>query len=157
MAPSPPTPSDLTSRLDTILMTAESLLRSLPDNDPALVALDGKPRLPDLGFRIFRLGLAFIDAVDAGQLREGWLRESLPEDMQETRTLANYGALVRGRLAGWFEGTEAAAFTRTIDTPDGPLSAHDLLLRVTEQAALQLRELSAVAERDHRRADLARP
>jgi len=146
MSSSIPAPAALASRLDTILMAAESLLRSLPDNGHSGGSPEDARHLGEAGFRLFRLGLAFIDAVDAGRLREAWLREGLPDDMRESRTLANYGALVRGRVAGWFEGTEAAVFARTIEGPDGTRSAHELLQLITEQAAHHLRELSALVD-----------
>ncbi|MGH7417219.1 MAG: hypothetical protein ACREKB_05520 [Candidatus Rokuibacteriota bacterium] len=148
MAAATPEAAAPASRLDTILMTAESLLRSPPANGIAAASPARAQSLRELGFRIFRLGLAFIDAVDAGQLREAWLQERLPADMRQSRTVANYGALVRGRLAGWFEGTDAATFTRTIDTQDGPRLAHELLEHMIEQAAQHLRDLRALAERD---------
>lgn len=141
-------PAALATRLDTILMAAERLLRSLPDCRLDGVSPDQDQSLRELGFRIFRLGLAFIDAVDAGRLPESWLREKVPDDMRHSRTLANYGALVRGRLAGWFEGTGAGAYARIIDAHDGPRSGHELLERTTEQAAQHLRQLHALAERE---------
>ncbi len=150
-------PAALTSRLDTILLAAEDLLRSVPDDRIDETSTEPGPRLGELGFRIFRLGLAFIDAVDAGQLHEASLRERLPDGMGETRTVANYGALVRARVTGWVEGAEAAAFARTIDTPDGPQSAHELLQRITEQAVQHLHDLRALAERDQRAGGLAGP
>jgi uncharacterized damage-inducible protein DinB len=151
-------PAALTSRLDTILSATEDLVRSLPDNRIDETSLEPGPSLGELGFHIFRLCLAFIDAVDAGQLHEASLREGLmPDGMREMRTVANYGALVRARIAGWVEGAEAAAFTRTVDTQDGPQSAHELLQHITEQAAQHLRELRALAEGDQRAGGLARP
>jgi hypothetical protein len=136
----------LASRLDTILMAVESLLRSRPAND--ITGLAPERELHELGFRIFRLGLAFIEAMDAGQLRAEWLRETLPDAMGESRTLANYGALVRGRVAGWFEGTEAAAFARTIDAQGASHSGLDLLQHIIERATQDLQDLYTRAGRD---------
>jgi hypothetical protein len=150
-------PAALTSRLDTILSAAEDLLRSLPDNRIDEISPASGSTPCELGFRIFRLCLASVDAVDAGQLHEASLRESLPDGMREIRTVANYGALVRARIAGWVEGAEAGTFARTIDTQDGPQPAYELLQRMTEQAGELLRDLRALAERDQRAGGLAKP
>jgi hypothetical protein len=59
--------------------------------------------------------------------------------------VARYGALVRGRLAGWFDGAGSGEYTRVIDVYYGPQSGHDLLERTTWHAAQHLRQLYALA------------
>jgi hypothetical protein len=62
--------------------------------------------------------------------------------------VARYGALVRGRLAGWFEGAGPREFGRVIAMHDGPQDGHALLERVTVAAADSLRALhEALARR----------
>jgi uncharacterized damage-inducible protein DinB len=140
-------PNVLISRLDVILGAAEGVLRQMPDD-----RMDWKPpernrTLRDFGYHIFRLSLAFIDAMDAGRLQQSSLGEKAPDDMRESRAVANYGALVRARLSGWFEGTATSEYERILDVYYGSQSGHDLLERTVWHAAQHLRQLYALAER----------
>jgi len=102
--------------------------------------------LRNLGFHVFRLSLAFADGMDMGEYPEGWLQEKAPADLVDGPSIARYGALVRGRLSGWFEGAGESEFTRTIAVYYGPQSGHDLLERTTWHAAQHLRQLHVVTE-----------
>jgi len=139
------TPLELGARLDRILACTGSLLCALP-----LSALDHKPpqrdrSVRDLAFHVFRLSLAYVDGMDLGELREPWLREKAPPDLVDGPAVARYGALVRGRVAGWFEGAAPSEYARTIKCCDGPQNGHDLLERTTSHAARHLRQLYALA------------
>jgi len=106
------------------------------------------PALRDLAFGLFRLGLGFADGMDLGRVPEGGRDEPAPADLLDGASVARYGALVRGRLAGWFEGAGPREFARVIAVPDGPRPAHELLERVTAAAATRLRALhDALASR----------
>ena len=118
--PSAATPSwlatdDLAARLERILAAAGDLVARIPDDrmDWSTPAL-GAP-LRDVGFHVFRLGLAFADGMDLGRARPEWLRESAPRDLTDGASIARYGALVRARLSGWFEGAGRTEYDRTID------------------------------------------
>lgn len=137
-------PLELGARLDRILANAERLVASLPSR-----ALDYKPperdrTVRDLAFHVFRLGLAYVDGMDMGALPEAWLRESAPPDLVDGPSIARYGALVRGRVSGWFEGAAPSEYARVIDVYDGPRSGHELLERTTSRAARHLRQLHAL-------------
>ena len=137
-------PLELGARLDRILANTEHLIASLP-----VRALDYKPperdrTVRDLAFHVFRLSLAYVDGMDMGALPEAWLREQAPPDLVDGPSIARYGALVRGRIAGWFEGAAPCEYARTIDVYDGPQSGHDLLARTTWHAAQRLRQLHAM-------------
>jgi hypothetical protein len=80
-----------------------------------------------------------------GRFPEGWLQEKAPADLSDGASVARYGALVRGRLAGWFEGAGSGEYARVIDVYYGPQSGHDLLERTTWHAAQHLRQLYALA------------
>lgn len=138
-------PIELGARLDRILGCAERLVTSLPIRalDHEIPQGDGSVR--DLAFRVFRLGLAYVDGMDMGELSGGWLREAAPPDLVDGAAVARYGALVRGRVSGWFEGAGPAEYGRTIRTSDGPQNGHALLERITGSAAQHLRRLHAVA------------
>jgi hypothetical protein len=127
-------PGELGRRLDDILAAGERMIRPVPEAD-----LD--PALRDLAFRLFRLGLGFADGMDLGRFPEDWRHEAAPADLLDGASVARYGALVRGRLGGWFEGAGPREFTRVIAGHDGPRPGHELLERVTVAAADTLRAL----------------
>lgn len=132
-------PGELGRRLDDILAAAERMIRDVPEAE-----LHGGLR--DQAFRLFRLGLAFADGMDLGRLPDDWRRETAPPDLLDGAAVARYGALVRGRLAGWFEGAAPREFARVIAVHDGPQPGHELLERVVGAAAEQLRLLRATLE-----------
>jgi len=139
------TPLELGARLDRILACTARLLAALPPS-----ALDYKPpqregSVRDLGFHVFRLSLAYVDGMDMGILRESWLEETAPPDLVDGAAVARYGALVRGRVSGWFEGAGPSEYARTIAVRDGPQNGYDLLERTTSHAARHLRQLYALA------------
>jgi len=140
-------PAVLAARLDIILGATESLVRQFPDERMEWKPPERDRTLRDLGYHVFRLSLAFIDAMDNGRLPKAWLGDAAPADMRASAALASYGALARGRLAGWFEGTAASEYARVLDVYYGPQSAHDLLERTVWHAAQHLRQLYVLAER----------
>ena len=132
-------PGELSRRLDRILECTQGLVRVLPES-----LLDWSPPerarpLRDLGYHVFRLALAFVDGMDLGEFPEGWLQERAPAELRDGAAIARYGALVRGRVSGWFEGASAREFERVIRVYYGPQSGHDLLERTTCHAAQPLR------------------
>ena len=108
----------------------------------------------DVAFQVFRRGLAYVDGMDMGALPASWLDERAPDDLIDGPAIARYGALVRGRISGWFEGAAASEYARTINVLDGTQNGHDLLERMTVMAAQHLRRLRALTgELDSNRLD----
>jgi len=130
---------ELGRRLDEILAATERLIRPVPEAEMAC--------LRDPAFQIFRLGLGFVDGMDRGRLAGDWRDERAPEDLRDGGAVARYGALVRGRVGGWFEGAGPRELDRLIDGPEGPRSGRELLEQVTDEAAAHLRLLEAALER----------
>jgi hypothetical protein len=148
-APEPLAPGALRDGLDGILARAEGLMRSVPAHCLERRLPAGDRTVRDLAFEIFRRGLAFADAMDHGRLRESWLAERAPADLDEGPAIARYGALVRGRLAGWFEGAGPGEYARAIETGSGRQTGHHLLERTAAEAGERLARLEAVlADRD---------
>jgi len=140
-------PGELSRRLDRILECTQGLVRVLPES-----LLDWSPPerarpLRDLGYHVFRLALAFVDGMDLGEFPEGWLQERAPAELRDGAAIARYGALVRGRVSGWFEGASAREFERVIRVYYGPQSGHDLLERTTWHAAQHLRQFYVLVGR----------
>jgi len=140
------TAAELAARLDRFLAVAERLIALVPDSRMDYAPPQRERSIRDLAYHTFRLGLAFADAMDLGTLPAQWLREKAPSDLRDGRAIARYGALVRGRLGGWFEGASPREFLRTIAVFYGPQSGHELLERTTWHAAHHLRQLHAVLE-----------
>src|SRR2546427_450737 len=124
-------PAELAQRLDRILDCAQRLVQIVPEP-----LLDWSPPerarpLRDLAYHVFRLSLGFVDGMDLGEFPEGWLGERAPAELRDGAAIARYGALVRARIAGWFEGAASGEFERVIRVYYGPQSGHDLLERTT--------------------------
>ena len=140
-------PAVLAQRLDIVLDTTQQLIRSVPDHH-----LDWRPpernrTFRNLGYHVFRLSLAFVDGMDLGEFPESWLLDEAPADLIDGASIARYGALVRGRIGGWFEGASPSEFQRIIKVYYGPQSGHDLLERTAWHAAQHLRQLYVLCER----------
>ena len=154
--PPPPalSPLELGERLDRILAGAEQLVASLSVDALDRRLPEGNGSVRDVAFQVFRRGLAYVDGMDMGALPASWLDERAPDDLIDGPAIARYGALVRGRISGWFEGAAASEYTRTINVLDGTQNGHDLLERMTVMAAQHLRRLRALAgELDGHRPD----
>jgi hypothetical protein len=136
-------------RLDGTLAEAERMIRAVPEEEMSAVVEDGAS-LRDLAFRLFRLGLGFADGMDLGRLGEEWRSERAPGDLRDGAAVARYGALVRGRLGGWFEGAGPGELGRLIAGPDGPRPGLDVLERITSEAESRLHRLQAALARARR-------
>lgn len=140
-------PEVLAARLDRILGCAGGLAGGLRREHLDWVPPERARSVRDLAYHLFRLSLAGIDAIDRGELPEAWLQEPAPAALGDGPAVARYGAMVRARLAGWFQGVGDDAYARTIATSYGPSSGHELLERTTWHAAQHLRQLHALAGR----------
>ena len=140
-------PRELAGRLDRILETAQNLVGRFDRAQLDVVPPERKRSIRDLAFHVFRVGLSYIDAMDQGSLPEGWFEERAPQGMDDGGDVARWGALVRGRIAGWFEGAGPEEFERTVQVYYGPQGSHDLLERTTWHCGQHLRQLYVLAGR----------
>ena len=141
------TPTVLARRLDRVLESAQRLIDRFDVERMDHVPPERKRSVRDLAFHVYRVALSFIDAVDRGELPETWFEERAPADLVSGADVARYGALVRARIAGWFQGAGTDEFTRTVVTYYGPQAADDLLERTVWHAGQHLRQLYVLAER----------
>ena len=137
-------PAELADRLDRILAVATLLVTRIPDERMRWRPDGGDATLGDQGFHLFRLGLAFADGMDMGRYADGWRAEAAPADLADGAAVTRYGALVRARLGGWFEGAGAGEYARQIGGGAGACSGHELLARTVAEAATRLRRLHAM-------------
>ena len=140
-------PPELASRIDRILESAQTLVSRFDAAQLDVVPPERKRSIRDLAFHVFRVGLSYIDAMDQGRLPETWFDEKAPQGMEDGGDVARWGALVRGRIGGWFEGAGPEEFERTVQVYYGPQGSHDLLERTTWHCGQHLRQLYVLADR----------
>ena len=140
-------PRELARRMDRILESAQGLVNRFDERQLDVIPPERKRSIRDLGFHIFRVGLSFIDAMDQGRLPDTWFEERAAAEMRDGGDVARWGALVRARIAGWFDGARDDEFERVVDVYYGPQGAHDLLERTTWHCAQHLRQVYVLAER----------
>ena len=140
-------PSVLATRLDRVLAATEALVRVIPDERMEWTPPERNRPLADLGYHVFRLSLGFAEGVDRNSFPETVHTETAPADLRTGDAVARFGALVRGRLSGWFAGAGPDEYERVVDTYWGPVVAHDLLERTTWHAAQHLRQLYILTAR----------
>ena len=140
-------PRELGARLDAILAAAESITRAIPAARMGWKPPERDRTLGDLAFHVFRVALSFTDTMDTGYLAESVFAEKAPADLVDGPAVARYGALVRGRVGGWFDGVGDAEFHRMANTYYGPQPAHEFLERTTWHCAQHLRQLHVLFDR----------
>jgi hypothetical protein len=137
-------PAALAARLDAVLAAAGRLVAVV---DPQHLALQhpGRDRsLHQLAYHLFRLSLAFRDAMVERRLPETWLQEMAPPGLPDGPALAGYGAAVRGAMRQWLATDDAVS--GTVETYYGRQTGHELLERTTWHAAQHLRQIHALLE-----------
>jgi hypothetical protein len=120
-------------------------MRQVPEQHLGMVAPDRARTVRDLGYHIFRLSLAYREAMEQGYLPKEWLQEGAPPEIPDGPAIALYGKNVRGRLSDWLGRPEGCR--GIVNSYYGPQTAHELLERTTWHAAQHLRQLYVFLER----------
>jgi hypothetical protein len=137
-------PAALAERIDQVLGAADRLIQTVEPEHLALQHPGRDRSLHQLAYHLFRLSLAYRDAMIEHRLPRAWNDEMAPAGLPDGPALAGYGAAVRMALRGWFE-TEGAT-KGTVETFYGPQSGHELLERTTWHALQHLRQIHALLE-----------
>jgi uncharacterized damage-inducible protein DinB len=137
-------PTALAARLDGVLGAAGQLIAVVEPKHLALQHPGRDRSLHQLAYHLFRLSLAFRDAMVERRLPETWLQEMAPPGLPDGPALAGYGAAVRSALRQWLATEDAAA--GTVETYYGRQTGHELLERTTWHAAQHLRQIHALLE-----------
>ena len=138
-------PGELARRLDRILEAAQRAMRQVPPQHLGMVAPDRARTVRDLGYHVFRLSLAYREAMEQGILPREWLQEGAPPEIPDGPAIALYGQKVRNRVAEWLARPEGCK--GGVTTYYGPQTAHELLERTTWHAAQHLRQLYLFLQR----------
>jgi uncharacterized damage-inducible protein DinB len=137
-------PVALAERLDRVLAAAGRVV-ALVKPEHLTLRHPGRDRsLHQLAYHLFRLSLAFRDAMVEHRLPETWLQELAPPSLADGPALAGYGAAVRAALRSWLGAEDATV--GTVETYYGPQSGHELLERTVWHAAQHLRQIHALLD-----------
>lgn len=141
-------PEILVPRYDSILATAQGLVRQVPVEHMNERVIPNRPRLirPFL-FHIFRIGEAFLLAYDGEEYVASLPNVEPPEHVRTGEDVARYGQDVRERLRTWWTETPDRLLERKLSTYYGVQAAHDVFERTVWHSAQHCRQLAVVLER----------
>ena len=137
-------PELLVKRLDQILNAAQRYLAQLPAN-VLDTGLPGRDRTYlDLGFHIFMIPVAFLDAVKGGELTFEHFECKPPEDIVSADQVIAFGHKVREDIKVWWTSTAQDKIPDVVNTYYGQHTTHSVLERTTWHAAQHARQLMAL-------------
>ena len=138
-------PAELVRKLDLILAATQRYLGQFP----AAVLAEGLPgrerSVLDLGYHIFVIPVAFIDAAHGARLTFDYFERRPAPEMRTAAQVAAYGETVRAALRDWWRSADAARLG-TLDTYYGIHRAESVLERTAWHAAQHARQLMALLE-----------
>lgn len=136
---------ELYARLDKFLGAALSILPLMP-HDKLGIHVPGRPRsYRDLGFHLFRVVDAFLDAYDGTTLVQAMFAEKPAPDC-DTAMLVAFGTRVRQRLRDWWAAHGDQP--KTLSTYYGPQSLHELFERTTWHSGQHVRQWMMLLEKE---------
>lgn len=138
----------LVPRYDSILETAQGLVRQVPLDQMDERVIANRPRLihPFL-YHIFRIGEAFLIAYGGERYSNTLANDEPPASMRTPEQIAAYGQDVRDRLHAWWTSTTDRDLEKQIETYYGVQAAHDVFERSTWHSAQHCRQLTVILER----------
>lgn len=141
-------PDDLVQRLDTVLAAAARLVRQIPAEKLPEDVRGRKRSLRQLSYHVFCIAEAFLKVtIEAGETLElDHINATVPDDMQTTDQIADYGDGVRRRLAAWWDGETDRACARTVPVYWGEQPLHHVLERTTWHPAQHVRQIAALLD-----------
>ena len=136
-------PADLMERLDRVLEASQRAIRQVPEKCLDSVSPGRNRSVRNLAYHIFRLSLAFCEAIDQKEpAKKGWADEAPPE-IEGGEGIALYGEKVRKHLKKY---ERVNAWDTPVLTDSGPQTAHAYLERTVWHAAQHLRQLYSLLE-----------
>ena len=141
-------PTELYTRLDTILSAAQRYVRQMPAE-----ALDKQlPNRPRsyrvLMHHVFQIPNAFLDAVedDGRKFTSENLLSLPPEEMRTREQISEFGEQVHARVRRWWDGLDDRSGARPVDTYYGVKPMHEVLERTTWHSGQHARQLMSLLE-----------
>ena len=141
-------PSVLAPRYDSILQTAQGLVRQVPIEQMSERVIPNRPRLirPFL-YHIFRIGDAFLLAYEGENYSNTIANTEPPQSVETPEQIAQYGQGVRDRLNAWWASNSDRSLEKRIGTYYGEQAAHDVFERTTWHSAQHCRQVAVMLER----------
>jgi hypothetical protein len=141
-------PAELVARIDTILGAAHRFAAQIPAAELDSM-LPGRPRsYRQLAFHVFQIPDVFLDRVehDAPYTYEALISQ-LPSQIETREDLLDYGARVRARLNGWWQGLgRDTDFSQPGKVYYGEVSLHEVLERTAWHAGQHTRQIMLTLE-----------
>ena len=138
-------PAELVQRIDLILAATQRYLHQFPTADLE-EGLPGRERtILDLGYHIFVIPAAFLDAAQGARLTFDYFERTPGPEMRSAVQVAAYGESVRDALASWWRAA-AAGRLGTLDTYYGIHPTESVLERTAWHAAQHAHQLMALLE-----------
>ena len=138
-------PAELVQRLDLILAATQRFLGQFPAADLE-EGLPGRERtILDLGYHIFVIPAAFLDAAHGARLTFDYFERTPGPDMRSADRVSAYGQTVRDTFASWWRAADAGRLG-TLDTYYGIHPTERVLERTAWHAAQHARQLMALLE-----------
>ena len=137
---------ELAARVDKYMGAALELIPMMP-HDRLGTFVPGRPRsYRTLGFHLFRVVAAFLDANEGTTLVQAAFREEPPADA-DTATLVAYGESVRQRFKDWWAKGDTAP-VKVLPTYYGSQSLHELMERTTWHCGQHVRQYMMLLEKE---------
>ena len=138
-------PAALVRKIDLILAATQRYLGQFPAADLE-EGLPGRARtILDLGYHIFVIPAAFLDAARGARLTFDYFERTPGPDMRTATQVSAYGEGVRDALASWWRSADAGRLG-TLDTYYGIHKTETVLERTAWHAAQHARQLMALLE-----------
>lgn len=125
-------PAQLVDRMLRFIDAALLIVPLMPE-DRLDVEVPNRPRsYRALAHHMFRIPEAFVEIAGGAFFSQG-LPTEVPqrEDMAGAAALVAYGTRVRGKVAGWWQGTADKSASGPVETYYGQQSLHEVLERST--------------------------
>jgi len=134
-------------RYDSILDTAQRLVRQIPADKMEERVIPNRPRLiRPFAYHIFRIGESFLIAYEGEEYSNTIANADPPSSFETSAQIAEYGQQVRDRLSRWWSGNSDRDLQKKIKTYYGEQIAHDVFERTTWHSAQHCRQLAVVLE-----------
>jgi hypothetical protein len=141
-------PSVLVPRYDSILETAQGLVRQVPTERMSERVIPNRPRIiRPFVYHIFRIGEAFLLTYGGEEYTPTLPNIEPPDALQTGGQFAEYGQQVRDRLKAWWDGNDDRMLQKKVKTFYGMQVAHDVFERSVWHSAQHCRQLAVVLER----------
>jgi len=141
-------PEVLVPRYDSILATAQRLVRQIPDERLGEKVIPNRPRIiRPFAYHMFRICEAFLIAYDGNEYSTTLANIDPPDDLQTGIQIAGYGQQMRDRLGAWWAQLDDRPLAKRLNTYYGNQAAHDVFERSVWHSAQHCRQLAVVLER----------